>query len=192
MPALRNRLALAAALAVAWPALALAAETYKVDPSHSSVVFKVKHMNTSNAYGRFNDIAGTFTLDEANPANCRFEFTVKADSIDTANAKRDEHLKGSDFFNVRQFPTIAFRSTSTAKAGDKYRVGGDLSLHGVTKPVEVTIEPIGRGKNPRSGAGIAGIEAVFVVKRSDFGMSYGLPDAVGDEVTLIVSLEGSE
>lgn len=191
MSSLRSRLALAILLAVP-AAHATAADTYKVDASHSAVVFKVKHMNTSNAYGRFNDIAGTFTLDEANPAACAFDFTVKADSIDTANAQRDQHLKNQDFFNVRQFPTITFKSKTVAKSGPKYKVTGDLTLHGVTKPVEVVIEPIGKGKNPQGGGEIAGIEATFAIKRSEFGMTYGVPNAVGDDVQLIVSVEGGK
>lgn len=192
MHSLRPRFVVAASIAFALPALALAAETYKVDAAHSAVVFKVKHMNTSNAYGRFNDIAGTFTLDDANPAAMSLDFAVKADSIDTANAKRDGHLKGPDFFNVRQFPTITFKSKAVTKSGSKYLVTGDLTLHGVTKPVEVTVEPTGKGKNPQSGGAIAGIEATFVIKRSDFGMAYGVPDAVGDEVHIIVSAEGGK
>src|SRR4051794_7367071 len=94
-----------------------AADTYRVDTTHSSTVFRVKHMNASYAWGRFNSITGSFTLNEAIPAQSKFEFVVKADSIDTANAKRDTHLKSPDFFNTVQFPSITFKSQSVAKSG---------------------------------------------------------------------------
>ena len=166
-----------------------AAETYAADPVHSSLVYRVKHMNTSFFWGRFDAIAGSFTLDDANPAESRFEFQVKADSVDTADAKRDQHLKSPDFFNVVQFPTITFKSQSIAKSGNAYEVSGDLTLHGVTKPVAVRVVPTGTGKDMR-GTPIAGIEATLNIKRSDFGMSKMIP-AVGDEVWINVSIEGA-
>jgi polyisoprenoid-binding protein YceI len=173
------------------PALGLAAQaaTYKVDPVHSAVAFRVKHMNTSYAYGRFNSIAGTFSLDPADPAKSAFDFTIKTDSIDTGNAMRDTHLKNADFFNAKQFGTITFKSKKVASAGkDTYEVTGDLTMHGVTKPVTVKIEQTGSGKDMRGGA-IAGIESVFTLKRSDFGMK-GMLDAVGDDVKVMLSCEG--
>lgn len=171
------------------PALAWAADTYKVDAIHSSIVFKVKHMNASYSWGRFNDIAGTFAMDGTTPT--AFDFTVKAASIDTANEKRDGHLKGPDFFNVRQFPTITFKSKDVKKAGNLYDVTGDLTLHGVTKPVTAKVEVTGSGRGPTGGA-IAGFEATLDIKRSEFGMSYGVPNAVGDDVRIIVSVEGGK
>ena len=104
-----------------------AAETYQVDTTHSSVVFRVKHMNTSNAWGRFNDITGTFSLDPSDPAGGKLDFKVKAASVDTASTKRDTHLKGPDFFNAVQYPTLSFTSTKIAAAGDAYDVTGDLA-----------------------------------------------------------------
>jgi polyisoprenoid-binding protein YceI len=165
-----------------------AADTYAADATHSSTVFRVKHMNTSFAWGRFNDIAGTFMLDEANPSASQLEFQVKADSVDTANAARDKHLKGPDFFNSVQFPTISFKSQSVAKTGKVFEVVGELTLHGVTKPMTVKVIPTGTSKNPM-GKPIAGIEATFDVKRSDFGMSK-MVGPVGDDVWVNVSIEG--
>src|SRR5215212_9781855 len=92
-----------------------AGPAYKVDTVHSTAIFRVKHMNTSYAYGRFNDISGQFSLDDQDPAQSRFDFVVKTDSIDTASANRDKHLKGPDFFNAVQYPTITFKSKSVAK-----------------------------------------------------------------------------
>jgi polyisoprenoid-binding protein YceI len=164
-----------------------AAETYVADPVHSSLVYRIKHMNATYFWGRFNSINGSFTLDEANPAQCQFEFQVKADSVDTGNAKRDAHLKSPDFFNVVQFPTIAFKSQSVTRSGDAYEVVGELTLHGVTKPVTVKVVPTGKGKGP-GGAPIAGIEATLMIKRTDFGMS-NMVGPLGDEVLVNVGIE---
>jgi polyisoprenoid-binding protein YceI len=165
-----------------------AAENYAADGAHSSLVYRVKHMNSTYFWGRFNSIDGAFALDEANPAECRFEFKVKADSVDTGIPKRDLHLKSPDFFNVVQFPTIAFKSQSVTKAGDGYDVTGDLTLHGVTKPVKVKVVPTGKAKDQR-GTPIAGIEATFTIKRTDFGMS-NMVGPVGDDVWITVGIEG--
>jgi len=164
------------------------AGTFTVDKVHSAVMFRVKHANASYAYGRFNDISGSFTIDEANPAACAFDFTVKVDSIDTANAARDGHLKGTDLFNAKQFPLITFKSKKVTSAGKgTYDVEGDLTLHGVTKPITVKIEHTGTAQ--MKGATIAGIETTFKIKRSDFGMKNML-NMLGDEVTVTVSSEG--
>jgi polyisoprenoid-binding protein YceI len=166
-----------------------AAETYSVDTVHSTVIFRVKHMNASYAYGRFNDIKGQFGFDEQNPAQSRFDFEVKVASIDTAQPKRDMHLKSPDFFNAVQFPTITFKSKSVTKAGtDEYQVSGDLTLHGVTRPVILKVMKTGSGKGPRGGS-IAGLESVFAIKRSDFKMT-NMVGPVGDDVVVTVSVEG--
>jgi polyisoprenoid-binding protein YceI len=165
-----------------------AAESYAADPVHSSLVYRVKHMNAAYFWGRFNNITGSFSIDEANPAQCQFEFQVKADSVDTGNPKRDQHLKSPDFFNVVQFPTIGFKSQSVAKSGDGYEVVGDLTLHGVTKPVTVKVVPTGKGKGP-GGQPVAGIEATLMLKRTDFGMS-NMVGPLGDEVWVTVGVEG--
>ncbi len=165
-----------------------AADTYAADPVHSAVVFRVKHMNTSHAWGRFNDIAGTFSLNEADPSQSQLDFQVKVGSIDTGNAKRDQHLKGPDFFNAVQFPGIHFKSKSVSKAKDGYEVSGELTLHGQTHPILVKVVPTGSGKGP-SGAAIAGIDASFNVKQSQFGMTK-MVGPIGDDVWVNVSIEG--
>ena len=165
-----------------------AAEAYKVDPVHSSIVFKVKHMETTNFYGRFNEVSGSFVIDEQAPAKSSVEIQVKAESIDTANAKRDQHLKGPDFFNVKQFPLISFKGKQVKKSEDgAYSVTGDLTLHGVTKEVTIRVERTGSGKDPLGNA-IAGFEAVLKLKRSDYGMKF-MVGPLGDEVQIVVSLE---
>lgn len=166
-----------------------AADAYKVDPVHSAVIFRVKHMNTSQAYGRFNDVAGTFELEGNAPAS--MAFTVKVDSLDTANAARDTHLKSAEFFDAGKHPAITFTSKSVKKAGEHHEVTGDLTLKGVTRPVTARVEVVGTGKGPKGGA-IAGIEATFTIKRTEFNMPFGAPDLVGDEVRLVVSVEGGK
>jgi polyisoprenoid-binding protein YceI len=168
--------------------LALAADAFQVDAVHSSVLFRVKHMNVSYTYGRFNDVSGHFLLDEADPSKSLFDLTVKSESIDTANTKRDNHLKGTDFFNAKQFPTITFKSKSVKKGDSGYDVTGDLTLHGVTKPVTFRVASTGTGRGMIGGT-LAGVEASVVIKRSDFGMTF-MVGPVGDEVTVTVALEG--
>lgn len=161
------------------------AEPLSVDAVHSSVLFRIKHLNTSYAWGRFNDISGKLNLEANSPV---VEVQIKTDSIDTGNAKREQHLKSPDFFNAKQFPSIAFRSTRIEKSGDgKYAVDGTLSLHGVQKPINVQLERTGSGKN-QQGTAITGFETSFRIKRSDFGMKF-LLEGLSDEVLLVVSLE---
>jgi polyisoprenoid-binding protein YceI len=123
------------------------------------------------------------------PAKNSFQITIQTESVDTANAKRDQHLKSPDFFNAKQFPTITFKSSQSKKTGDNtFDVTGDLTLHGVTKPVTAKITKTGGG-NVR-GKQIAGVEAELIFKRSDYGMNFAL-DSLGDDIFVIVSLEGA-
>lgn len=178
---------------------AVAGETYNVDTVHSTVLFRVKHMNTSWAYGRFNDVGGTIVLDD-DPSQCKFDIRVKAASVDTANEKRDQHLRGVDLLNSAQFPEMTFQSTKVAErvaaAGAKKKaaspglsVTGDLTFHGVTRPVTVTFQRSGSGKDMQ-GNPIVGLEATFMIKRSDYGMKEML-GALGDNVRLTVAIEAS-
>jgi polyisoprenoid-binding protein YceI len=167
------------------PAAPPAPAAATVDGTHSSVVFKVLHLGTSNFYGRFNKIAGDVALDDKGGS---VNIEVDADSIDTNNAKRDGHLKSQDFFSVKEFPKIAFKSKSATKKSDGWEVAGDFTLHGVTKPLTVTVKPTGSGADPMGQK--IGYETTFSFKRSDHGMSYGVDNnALGDEVTVILSVE---
>jgi polyisoprenoid-binding protein YceI len=169
-------------------AAANAADTYKVDTVHSAALYRVKHMNASYAYGRFNQITGTFTIDAQDPSKCQFDFQVNTGSVDSGNPQRDQHLKSPDFLNAKQYPTITFKSKSVTSAGkDAYEVTGDMTLHGVTKPVTVKVEVTGTGRGPRGP--IAGIESVFTIKRGEFGMT-GMAGAVGEDIRITVSAEG--
>lgn len=171
------------------PLSALAADTYELDPVHSHANFKIMHLDVAYQHGRFNDLKGMVWVDEKNPAKSKVEVTVMTNSVDTKNKKRDEHLMSPDFFNAKQFPTLSFKSTSVAAAGkNTYKVTGNLSLHGVTKPVTFMLKKTGEGKDPWGGFRMGG-EAVFTIKRSDFGMTFMMP-GLGDEVTLMLSFEG--
>ncbi|HWE39950.1 MAG TPA: YceI family protein [Isosphaeraceae bacterium] len=183
-----RRILLAACL-VAALAPAAKAQTYKVDPVHSTLLYRVKHMDVSYHYGRFDDIAGTITMD-ADPAKTKIEFTVKVASVNTGNKARDGHLTSADFFNAAQYPRIKFVSTKVAKDGDAYDVTGNLTMHNVTKPIRFKLEATGTGKNPQNGKTIVGFESKFPVKRSEFGIGGTIPPAIiGDDVTVIVGLE---
>ena len=168
-------------------ARALAQSNFKVDPVHSFILFKVNHLGVSNAWGRFNDPQGTVVWDESDPSKGRVEVTVQTAKIDTANQKRDQHLKSPDFFNAAQFPTLSFKSNSVAKKGDnEFEVSGDLTVHGVTKPITVTVKKVGEADTQMGHR--AGWETTFTVKRSDFGMNF-MPGGIGDDVEIHVGIE---
>jgi polyisoprenoid-binding protein YceI len=156
------------------------------DTVHSFVLFKVKHMGASSAYGRFNQFTVAVGANEDGSAVSSVEFAVKAQSIDTGNAGRDKHLMSPDFLNAKQFEEITFKST--AVKGDE--VTGDLTLHGVTKPVTAKLVKVGAAKGMK-GEELVGYETTFTVKRSDFGMT-NLVGPVSDEVTITVATELSK
>ncbi len=158
---------------------------FKVDPVHSSVVYSIRHKNAANFYGIFREVSGRFSV--TGDASDFIDVSVKADSIDSNNAGRDKHLKGQDFFSVKEFPTLTFKSTSVKKAGDKtFDVTGDLTVRGQTKSVVVKVE-----NTAAAGQPLGGIEARFTISRKEFGITYG-PEALGDSVSVIVALEGSK
>src|SRR3954462_14103218 len=148
--------------------LARAGDTYKADPVHSSAVFRAHHAGAGYVWGRFNDPTGTFVLDAADPTKSTFSGEIQAANVDTHNEKRDAHLKSPDFFNAKQYPTITFKSTSVKKgdAPNTLQVTGNLTMHGVTKPLTVPVELTGKGQFP-PGTQRAGGEATFVVKLAD-------------------------
>ena len=164
-----------------------AADTFKIDPVHSSVVFSVTHFGT-NFYGRFNDVKGTVVFDQADPSKSSVDLTIPVESVDTKNEKRDQHLKNADFFNAKQFPVMTFKSTKVEGSGDTYKVTGDLTLHGVTKPLTLEIKKGGEAKG-MEGEIRGGGETKFAIKRSDYGMNF-MQGPLGDEINIVVSLEG--
>jgi polyisoprenoid-binding protein YceI len=167
---------------------ARAADSYAVDPAHSCVSFKIQHLGISWIHGRFNEFSGNFSLDKTDPAKSEFSLTIKTGSIDTNQKKRDEHLHGPDFFNVKQFPILTFKSTTVKAVEGGYQVTGDLAFHGTTRSITFTLQG---GKEAQFPPGVARIGFVtdLVLKRSEFGMDK-LLNAVGDDVHVSIGLEG--
>ena len=170
---------------------AVAAETYEVVPIDSFVLFKVTHLGAQNVYGRFTGgLSGMVSFDSAAPDKSAVALEVKTDTLDTGFAKRDNDIKGPDFLNVKQFPAVTFKSKSVQKVTDQqYTVTGDLTFHGVTKPLTVQANIIGQGKGVK-GESLIGAEVHFTIKRSEYGVHYGLP-VVGDDVELTVAVGGA-
>jgi polyisoprenoid-binding protein YceI len=171
-----------------------AADNYALDTAHTSMIFGVNHMGFSYTYGRFNKLDGKYTLDEANPAGCSFELTIDASSVDTNDAKRDGHLKSADFLNAGEFPLITFKSTAvTGEKNDQgetaYQVKGDLTLHGVTRPVTLPLRLLKVGAGP-DGKQRSGFICETRILRSEFGMTNMIP-GVGDDVAITISFEGA-
>ncbi len=176
-------------LLVIFSSLAFAAETYKLDPAHTSIVFRVKHLGVSYVYGRFNGPTGTFVFDESSPSNSTIEMQAETKNVDSAVEKRDTHLKSPDFFNAGEYPLVSFKSKSVKKLSENiYEVSGDLTLLGKTRPITVEANATGAGKDPWGGFR-RGFETSFSIKRSDFGMNF-MMGGVSDEVNLTVSVEG--
>jgi polyisoprenoid-binding protein YceI len=166
------------------------ADNYVVDPMHTSVYFKISHLGLTHVFGRFNEFSGSFTIDPDDAAKCSFALTVKTESIDTNNSKRDGHLRSPDFFNVKQFPAINFKSTAVKAIKDGYEVTGDLTMHGATKPVK--FEVLGGRKAEVMGVR-TGFTTELSVKRSDFGVGgEQFSNALGDEVRIAIGLEGTK
>ncbi len=168
---------------------ATAANAFAVDSVHSMVVFRIKHMGVSYVYGRFNNPTGTFNVNPDDPASSFIDISVKTSDVDTGNEKRDNHLRSPDFFNAKQFQTIAFKSDSIESSGDGMVAKGKLTLSGVTKDISVNLEPVGEGETMQGYK--QGFEGVLVINRSDYGITkYIEGDGLGDEVTLYVTFEG--
>lgn len=186
--------ALALALPLAAPTLGLAtsahAAPYTIDNSHTSVLFKTTHLGVSPFWGRFNNVSGSFQYDAAKVDASKVQFEIDVNSIFTADKKRDDHLKGPDFFSAKQFPKITFESTSVkaGKAAGSLSVTGTLTVRGTKKTITVELAKTGEGKDPWGGERI-GFEGSFVINRLDYGVSY-MPEGLGKDVTIVVAVEG--
>lgn len=164
-----------------------AAGNYKIDPGHTNVQFSVSHLGTSNLVGRFNTVAGDIILKPN--GDSKVEVTIQTSSVDTNHEKRDVHLRGPDFFNVKQFPVMSFVSNKVSynSKGEPTSVAGKLSLHGKTQTVTLTVKPVGAGKDPWGGYR-AGYDATTTIKRSAFGMNY-MPGGIGDDINITLNIE---
>ncbi len=172
------------------PAAAAGALTFGVDDTHSMAMFRVQHMGAGAFWGRFNDVDGSFTFTPGSADGLKFDISIKTESVDSGNNDLNKHLRSPDFFAAKDFPAMTFKSTGAKKTGENtYDLMGDLTIRGVSKPVTAKLEYIGMGD---MGMGVrAGFEATFTIKRSDFGVKYGVDKgAVGDDVRVVVGLEG--
>ena len=167
---------------------------YKIDPAHSVIGFAVRHMEIAWVEGRFKDFEGTIRYDDKDVTKSSVEFTAKATSIDTGVEARDKHLRTADFFEVEKYPTLSFKSTRVELKGkDAYVLHGDLTLKGVTKPVQLPFKVAGAVKDQRGNTRF-GVEAQATVNRRDFGINFGgdMPGgglAIGNEVNITLHLE---
>jgi polyisoprenoid-binding protein YceI len=181
---------LAGILALAAPLALAQTTTWKSDPAHSEVDFSVSHLTISHVHGRFGHVDATVTYDAGDVTKCSVTATIDVTGVDTGEEARNNHLKTDSFFDVAKFPTATFTSTSVTKTADGLSIMGNLTLHGVTKPVVLTVTgPVG----PVSGMDHkqhAGFSATTTVSRTAFGIGTSFPSgAIGDEVKLSIDLD---
>jgi len=183
-------LALVALLSGLASAASATVETYTIDPVHSSVAFSIRHF-LSKVPGRFTQFNGTITVDRDNLENSSVEATISVGSVSTDTEKRDNDLKSPNFFDVATYANITFKSTAWKKTGDStFDVAGDLTIHGVTKPVVLKVDLLGFGPG-MMGAQLSGWDATTTINRQDFGVKGPamLGKAVGNEVAITISVE---
>lgn len=161
------------------------AGTYTVDPGHSQVAFSVNHLGFSTYHGLFGDVTGSMTIDPKTPAKAKVSIDIPISGLKTTVPALDEHLKKADFFDAEKYPTAHFEATSIRPSGKTARITGNLTLKGVTKPVVLDATFIGAGT--MMGKRTVGFDATTTIKRSDFGVSYGIP-LVPDAVPLQISV----
>lgn len=168
--------------------------TYKIDPAHSDVMFKVKHLMISTATGTFKKFDATLEINEEDFTQAKVTFEADVDSIDTKNEQRDEHLKSDDFFNAEKFPKMTFKSTKIEKSGaDEFKLIGDLTIRDITKPVELKVEYNGSTKDPW-GQERMGFEVSGKINRKEYGLKWSAVTEAGglvisDDVKLAMNVE---
>jgi polyisoprenoid-binding protein YceI len=181
-------LILSAALLLAGNAFA-APVSYKIDPNHTNVVAGWNHFGFSHPVANFNKVDGVIVYDAQNVGQSSVKVTLPLSGLDTGVADLDEHLRSADFFDAEKYPTITFNSTKTEAAGDnKLRVTGDLTVHGVTKPVVLDVTLNKAGVHPLGKRPAVGFDATTTLKRSDFGVKLYVPN-VSDEITIRITTE---
>lgn len=182
-------LGLAVATGITMSAAQAAPQKFTLETPHTQIVFSVNHLGFSNSYGKFTGYTGTIVFDPAAPATSSVDVTIDAKSVDLNDAKWNEHVKSADILDTEKFPTITFKSTKIDVTGEKTaNITGDLTIHGVTKPVVLATVFNKLDKHPMKGEVVAGFSATTKFKRSDFGVSYGLPN-VGDDMSITIEVE---
>lgn len=169
------------------------ATAWKIDPSHSGVDFKIRHLGVSNVNGSFSKVTGNVLLDEKDMTKSKVEAVIDATTVNTNEANRDKHLSTPEFFDTAKYPTMTFKSTSVFKDGSKLKMTGDLTMAGVTKPVTLDLDgPAAPQKGMRGGM-VSGFSATGTLSRKDFnfGQKYGSP-ILGDDVKFTIDIEMSK
>jgi polyisoprenoid-binding protein YceI len=189
---MRNPFRTALALLALAALPALAQDTYKIDPVHSEVSFKVRHA-LAKVSGRFSKFSGTIKVDTADISKSSVEVSIEAASITTDNEARDKHLKSADFFDVEKYPTLTFKSTGVKEVSKgKLEITGDFTMHGVTKRITFPITNAGTQPGMKPGTVMAGfIDGALSLTRSEYGVKYGIP-LVGDEVAISLNVEAGK
>ncbi|MET0397289.1 MAG: YceI family protein [Longimicrobiaceae bacterium] len=173
---------------------AAAAAEYEIDPSHSQVLFKVKHLGISTVTGRFRDFSGTISYDPQNPAASRARATIKTASIDTDNDRRDNHLRSADFFEAEKYPEITFTTGRLREArGDAFKLDGTLTMRGVTRPITLDVEKVGPVRGP-DGRDRMAFNATTSLDRTQYGLTWSRATeagglVVGNDVQIVLELE---
>lgn len=185
-PLLASLIALASASAVAAPV------TYTIDPGHTQTIFSWNHFGYSHPTANFDKIEGTITFDDADAAKSSVDVTIAIDSVNSHVTKFNDHLKSADFFDAAQFPTATFKSTKVVKgaAEGSYKVTGDLTIHGVTKPVTIDAKLNARNEHPMKKVPAIGFDGTVKIKRSDFGIGKYVPN-VSDEIDIRITTEAT-
>ena len=165
------------------------ASQWQIDPAHTTAAFTVRHMGISNVHGRFTKLEGSATVDDSDVTKSSVNTTIYVDSIDSGVQMRDNDLKSPNYFDAAQFQTITFKSKSISKSGDKLKIVGDLTIHGVTKEVTLDVDgpsaPIKQGPNLRRG-----LSATTTINRKDFGVGAKAPAAmIGEDIQIQIDAE---
>jgi polyisoprenoid-binding protein YceI len=168
--------------------------TYQIDTAHSAAQFKVRHMMIANVKGEFDRVKGTVEFDPANLSATKVDAIIEVGSVSTREPDRDTHLKSPDFFDVEKFPEMTFKSTKVVADGDGYKVTGDLTIHGVTKPVTLEVDSVSPEIKDPWGFKRRGFSASTRVDRGDFGLVFNMPldgggFLVGDKVDITLDVE---
>lgn len=173
---------------------ALAADTYVIDPVHSTIGFSIKHLMVSTVQGNFKTFTGALTLDSKNTSESSIEATIETKSINTQNDARDTHLRSADFFDAETNPTITFKSTDIKVRNNIYTTTGDLTIKGITKSIAFPLTVLGPIKSPMNGDDVIGATGQTVINRQDFDIKWNNKMdengyILGDEVTITINLE---
>jgi polyisoprenoid-binding protein YceI len=171
-----------------------ATSTWNIDPAHSGAEFKVKHMMIANVRGKFSGISGVLHRVEADHTQSTLDISIDVSTVNTQDAQRDGHLKSADFFDVEKFPAMTFKSTHIEKTGDGFAVTGDLTIHGVTRPVVVTVEEVSEPAKDPWGNTRIGLTATAKINRKDFGLTWNATleaggVLVGEDVAITLDVQ---